>query len=243
MTRHKTRLAQPEYKREYNRILFKRIACQYDRITRLLSFGRDRHWKAYLVSGLPQSSRPLALDFACGTGDLVKLLGARYPKGRILGLDLTKAMIGLARMRAGGNGIRWSVADMLHSPLKDGCADLITGGYALRNAPRLDDFLREIRRILRPGGTAAFLDFSRSSSRLKSFAQYCILWFWGGFWGLLACGKPSVYQYIAESLRLFPDHRDLERLLSTFGFEAVRTKRLFFGMTAIVTFRKPNSGF
>jgi len=93
------RLADPIRKRELNEQLFSVVAPRYDAVTRVLSFDRDRVWKARMVAALPPVTAPVCLDLACGTGDISFLLAAKYPDGQVLGLDLTEAMLERARAR------------------------------------------------------------------------------------------------------------------------------------------------
>jgi demethylmenaquinone methyltransferase/2-methoxy-6-polyprenyl-1,4-benzoquinol methylase len=237
----RNRLATPESKRACNSELFTLIAPEYDRITPLLSFFGDRRWKRILVQSLPLFGKPVIVDFACGTGDLTGLLAARFADGHVTGADITLPMLRLAKGRlcdrAGKPG--FSQSDMCFSPFKTESADIVTGGYALRNAPDLAVFLRELHRILRPGGIAGFLDFSRSANSLVGQLQLSLLGLWGGLFGLLLHRRPEVYGYIAESLRLFPDRKSLEELIRSCGFEEVTTRTFYCGTMAIVTFVKP----
>jgi demethylmenaquinone methyltransferase/2-methoxy-6-polyprenyl-1,4-benzoquinol methylase len=222
------RLSDPQQKRELNEQLFGVVAPRYDAITRLLSCGRDRAWKAALVDALPPQAAPVCLDVACGTGDITFLLAARYPDGRIIGLDLSPAMLDRARARCTTARIEFRRSDMGRTGLDSGSVDIVTGGYALRNAGDLGEALAEIHRVLRPGGLACFLDFSKPPGRALQRAEGLLLRFWGGLWGWILHGDPSVYTYIAESLARFPDRRQLVSILQTHGFE-VQSDRLFFG--------------
>jgi demethylmenaquinone methyltransferase/2-methoxy-6-polyprenyl-1,4-benzoquinol methylase len=129
--------------------------------------------------------------------------------------------------------------DMCAAPFRGNSADIITGGYALRNAPDLPLFLREIHRLLRSGGTASFLDFSRAAPSLFASVQHAILYGWGSLWGWVLHRDPSVYGYIAKSLNAFPHRDDLETLIRSCGFTAVKTRLFFLGTVAIVSFCKP----
>jgi len=235
-------IAIADTKRSYNRRLFTVIAPRYDRITQILSFRRDAPWKKKLVAGLAGRNAAAIVDFACGTGDLTHLLREAFPQSRILGIDLTRAMVEKARDRGLKRKAFFAISDMAVPPLRDASLDLAIGGYALRNAPDLATFLGEVHRVLKPGGTAAFLDFSRSPNRLISRMQFTLLWFWGGLWGLLFHRSPAVYQYIAHSLRLFPDRNGLERLLEKCGFAEIKTQPLMAGMATIITFQKKPGG-
>ena len=146
----------PDKKRHYNEGLFTRVATEYDGATRAMSLGRDQLWKRRLVNMLPDFSAPNCVDLACGTGDVTAALANRYAGGQILGIDLTLAMIEVARERHARPNVAFHVRDMCRTEIQAGWADVVTGSYALRNAPVLDDALVEVRRLLKPGGWAAF---------------------------------------------------------------------------------------
>ena len=224
-------LQKPASKRDYNRRVFRAVAPRYAAVTWLLSFGWDALWKRSLVARLPhrppetrRTRRVRALDLACGTGDLTRLLARRYPGGRVEGLDLSPAMLARARRRRGPENVSYRLGDLHRLPYPAASFDLVTGGYALRNAPDLRRSLREVRRVLRPGGTAAFLDFNRSPRPWLGRLQVLALRWWGGLWGRLLHGNPEVYAYIAETLALFPDRARFEALLGELGFRRVRSR-------------------
>jgi ubiquinone/menaquinone biosynthesis methyltransferase len=240
-------LSAPRSKLDYTRKVFSVVAVRYDVITRLLSFGRDGRWKQIMLARLPRdsardaASKPqlfACLDLACGTGDISRLLAHQYPYGRIDAVDLNPEMLRRARARTDLANIRFHQADMNELPFDDASYDIVTGGYALRNSPHLATTFREIYRVLKPGGTAAFLDFSTSPvPRLRSI-QLKLLGAWGGFWGWLFHGNPEVYSYIAKSLSYYPDFVELPRMMTRIGFRRVRQKRLLFGMLALTFARK-----
>jgi len=226
-------IATAEKKRDYNEKLFTRVATEYDLATRAMSLGRDRSWKRRLVNLLPDRKSPRCVDLACGTGDVTEALADRFPDGEIVGVDLTPAMIDVARARNQHPSVTFRTADMCHTDIPDGWADFVTGSYALRNAPRLDDALREVRRILKPGGHAAFLDFAKSAVRWRQVLQLPLLKCSGGFWGLVIHGGPE-HAYIAESLRQFPDRRALRRHFARHGLPLRAAQNCFGGMLEIM---------
>jgi demethylmenaquinone methyltransferase/2-methoxy-6-polyprenyl-1,4-benzoquinol methylase len=123
-------------------------------------------------------------------------------------------------------------------PFADASYDIVTGGYALRNSPHLATTFREIHRVLKPGGTAAFLEFSTSPvPRLRS-TQLRLLGFWGGFWGWIFHGNPEVHSYIAKSLSYYPDFKELPRMMESVGFRRAHQKKLMLGMLALTFARK-----
>lgn len=223
----------PDQKRDYNSGLFTRVATEYDGATRAMSLGRDQTWKRWLVASLPQLTAPRCVDLACGTGDVTAALANRFPQGEIVGLDLTPAMIEVARERCAQPNVNFAVRDMCRTGLEDGWADVVTGSYALRNAPVLDDALTEIRRVLKPGGCAAFLDFAKPPARWRQSLQLPLLKAWGGFWGLVLHGGPE-HAYIAESLRQFPDRIALRQQFARHGFKLQHSRNCFGGMLEIL---------
>ena len=223
-------LDSPDQKRRLNERIFTTIAPRYDGANRVLSFDLDRRWKRRLVEALPAWPAPTLADLACGTGDLTALLAARYPDGQVLGIDLTEAMLEIARRRCVAPNVKFARGDMGRTGLPAESVDGVAGGYALRNAADLREVLEEIRRILKPGGLAAFLDFSKPSNPFFRQIELSLLTFWTGFWGLLLFWNPRTYTYIAESLRSFPDRRQFAALLETFGLRTVRVRYFFWGV-------------
>lgn len=229
-----------EGKRIYNRLMFKEIAPRYDLITKVLSFGRDPVWKDRLIYELPEMDKPSCIDLACGTGDVTLRLAGKYPDGEITGLDITEEMIEKAKLKINRSNIKFMIADMIATHLPDNRFDLVTGSYALRNAPDLKKALKEILRIMKPNACAAFLDFSKPPGKLSKKARIAILKAWGSFWGILLHRNPEVYGYIAESLKLFPDRSQFKKLLRETGFCITKTQRHFLGFTETIYLRKPS---
>ncbi len=238
----KNHLTDPDRKRSFNTVLFTEVAPRYDTITRLLSFGRDRIWKDRLIAMLPPLREPVCLDLACGTGDLSRRLRKRYPEGRVLGIDRTEAMLARARACCAGANVEFLHGDMERIPLPDESVDVVTGGYALRNAGSLSGVLAEVRRVLRPGGDAAFLDFSTSDHAMVRRWQLRLLKCWGGCWGLLLHRNPNVYGYIADSLALYPARRELASCFRDAGFDVEHRRRFFGGMVEADRLRRNPDG-
>jgi len=231
-------LEDPAAKRALNQRLFTAIASEYPWMTAVLSLGCDAAWKRRLVRALPDVRRPVCVDLACGTGDLTRLLSQRFSDGTVTGQDLTAAMIDVARRLTSQSNVRYEQRDIAASELSDGSVDIVTAGYALRNAPALDDAMAEVARILRPGGHAAFLDFVRWPGRVSGRVELSALRLWGSLWGLLLHRNREVYGYIAESLSRFPTLSELEQRFQAHGLPVIKTIRRFFGVIAIVIMRK-----
>ena len=221
--------ATPEAKRVLTRRIFDTLAPRYELICQGYSFGRDGAWKRNLIRGLPDHPGPTCLDLACGTGALSRALAARYPNGRVIGLDASAAMLDEARQLQRGSPIEFVAGDMQHTGFDGGTVDIVTCGYALRNAPDVEATIREIARILKPGGCVALLDFCHSDWEPYARLIDGLLRVWGGAWGWVLFRRPTIFTYVAESLLRFLRRSDLRRMLSDGGLRVVRSRRYMFG--------------
>jgi demethylmenaquinone methyltransferase/2-methoxy-6-polyprenyl-1,4-benzoquinol methylase len=228
----------PDKKRHFNEQHFTEAASRYDIATRAMSLGRDQSWKKQLVAALPGISAPICVDLACGTGDVAFLLGERFPQARITGIDLTADMVTLADRRNCLGNVGFACRDMAETDFADASVDIVTGSYALRNAPDLTLALQEVSRILKPGGHAAFLDFSKSSLPVMQTVQYWLLKCWCGLWGTLLHGNPTIHAYIADSLEQFPPREEYHQLVQQAGFTIISSRLFYFGMLELLVIQK-----
>ncbi|OHD35937.1 MAG: hypothetical protein A2015_09705 [Spirochaetes bacterium GWF1_31_7] len=227
-------------KKEYNEKLFDIVAPRYDFVTRVLSFGRDIAWKKLLIKELPASGVETCLDLACGTGDITYMLYNNYNNANITGFDLNDEMlkISLKRYKVFSGNMFFEKGDMCNTKKPDDSYDIVTGSYALRNAPNIPNVIKEIYRVTKQGGKCAFLDFSKSKVRLIQKMQLFFLRFWGSLWGVILHGNSEIYAYIADSLQLYPEREELKKIIEGTGFKNLKSKILFFGFIEIITFEK-----
>lgn len=231
-------LATPESKRDYNRSLFDVVAPKYAIATLVLSLGRDSAWKRRAIALLPRDIPGGAVvDVASGSGDLALLLSRRYGRRRCIAADLNPAMTRAASARL-GPAAALTIQDMSRLGLADSSAAIVCGGYALRNAPDLPVALAEFYRVMQPGASAVFLEFSRSPLPAIAFYQHIVLKAWGLLWGLLLHGSPRVYGYIADSLAAYPDTTSLHALCRQTGFSVEASERRMFGLIEILLLKK-----
>lgn len=227
-------LATPEGKGRYVRSLFSTIADRYDLITRLLSYGQDRRWKARVVRLAEPLAGKRALDLATGTGDIAFGLAARG--ANVVGLDLTRRMIELASAKPHGAARpRFLVGDMTALPLADAVVDVVTTGYGLRNVPDLGGAIEEIGRVLRPGGLAISLDFNRPQNVVVRTAYLLYLTTIGSTLGWLLHRDPDTYRYIPASIRRYPGAAAVVAMFEARGFRDVRYHPVLGGLMAIHT--------
>jgi demethylmenaquinone methyltransferase/2-methoxy-6-polyprenyl-1,4-benzoquinol methylase len=217
----------PEAKRRHVARLFDTIADRYDLITRVLSYGQDRRWKARLVREADIGSGDVVVDLACGTGDLARLAAAAGA-ARVVGVDLAPRM--LTRAASSASRVRLVAGDMCALPLASGVADIITTGYGLRNVPDLDVAIGEIARVLKPGGRVHSLDFNKPERAVVRAAFLAYLGVVGGVLGWVLHRDPDTYRYIPASIRRYPGAEGVAERFRAHGFTQVRTVPLLFGL-------------
>ena len=229
----------PDAKLAYNRRLFSTIAPRYDLITRVLSYGQDARWKRRvreIVDGEGQGhlerSRTV-LDLACGTGDVALSVSDGR---RVVGLDLTLAMLEIARRRS--TSVAWLAGDMTRLPFAAATFDVVTTSYGLRNVPDIDAAVREIARVLRPGGLLVSLDFNKPESPLVRGIYLGYLTAVGGLLGLLLHGDSETYRYIPHSIRRYPGAKGVADLMRRSGFGDVRVEPKLGGLMTIHVARR-----
>jgi demethylmenaquinone methyltransferase / 2-methoxy-6-polyprenyl-1,4-benzoquinol methylase len=233
-------IATPEAKRRYVRRLFETIADRYDLITVVLSYGRDRAWKRRLAALSQAGSGTRALDLACGTGDIAFAIADRG--ARVIGLDVTLRMVQIARAKAAhrARGSTFVTGDMMELPFAEGSFDLVTTGYGIRNLPRIEPAIAEIRRVLRPGGLLLSLDFNRPQNAAVRGVYLSYLTIVGSVLGWVLHRDPDTYRYIPESIRRYPGAQGVSQLLGNAGFEACEVVPLLGGLMAINSARVPH---
>jgi ubiquinone/menaquinone biosynthesis methyltransferase len=238
-------LSTPDRKARYVARLFATIADRYDLITRLLSYGRAQHWKRRLSATAAIAPGERVLDLACGTGDLAFAASARG--ARVIGLDLTPRMVQLAQARvprahhasaahplsAAAGITTFTVGDMMSLPVADESIDVITTGYGLRNVPVLNEAIREIHRVLAPGGRLLSLDFNRPASAPLRAAYLTYLTIVGSTVGWALHGDPDTYRYIPESIKRYPGAEAVVQRLREAGFREARWEPVLGGLMAI----------
>jgi len=209
------------------RRMFDRIAPVYDAMNRLMTAGLDRRWRRITVEETVRDADRV-LDACCGTGDLA--IAARRRRGvRVTGLDFSERMLERARRKE--PAIEWVEGDLLALPFDDASFDSATVGFGVRNVADLAAGLRELRRVLRPGGRLGILEITTPRGPLAPFYR---LWF-DRIVPLLGKVLPGggAYTYLPASVRRFPPPEQLAELLEESGFAAVRFRLFAGGIVAL----------
>lgn len=238
----KEHISSKENKQRYVNRLFETIAGRYDFFTAFMSYGMDRGWKRKLVDMAGLKGGEVALDLACGTGDITFEIASRLKQGRAVGLDITRSMLEIAerkRRESQTANVDFHRADIMHIPFGDGSFDCVTGGYALRNVPDVAGALSEIMRVLKPGGRFLSLDFGHPSNRLYRWLYLNYLIVVGSTVGLMLHGDMDTYRYIPETLKLYPGQRGVEKMMRSAGFVDTGFREFGGGIMAINYGAKP----
>lgn len=225
-------------KRQYVLRMFAGTAEHYDRMNRILSFGRDMAWRRELVERTGISDESVALDVAVGTGDVALLLHERVRAGRVVGLDLSRVMLARAASklrRAGAQRVSLIQGDGLRLPFADNAFDAVTSAFALRNVVDVASLFAEMRRVLRPNGKMACLEISRPT--LPVFRGLFHLYFNGvvPMLGRILARDGEAYAYLPESLNRFLTSEQVTGLLRDAGFRETGCEKLMLGTVAIYT--------
>jgi demethylmenaquinone methyltransferase/2-methoxy-6-polyprenyl-1,4-benzoquinol methylase len=218
--------------------VFRSVAGNYDLMNDLMSLGIHRAWKADFAahSGVQVGDR--VLDLAGGTGDISALMSRRVGDAGIVVLtDINEAMLDVGRRRLEDRGIvaniRCALVDAERLPFRDGEFDAVTIAFGLRNVTDKDAALREMHRVLRPGGRVLILEFSAVQAEpLKPLYE---AWSFGvlpvlGKW---IANDEASYRYLAESIRKHPPQEELADMMREAGFDDVRYRNLTGGIVAI----------
>lgn len=222
--------------------MFNSIAPRYDLLNHVLSANVDRiWWRRTARTFLPILRNPAAkvLDMCCGTGDMtLALLQIRPVDGEpVLALDFAQAM--LARAQKKFSARRYSSsqvvtlqADALHMPLADGSLDLVTTAFGFRNLANYDTGLREIHRVLRPGGELGILDFSEPQGAIGIFYQLYFRYILPRI-GKIFSGSSASYEYLPRSVHRFPPPEEMLVMMRSCGFSHVTWTPYTFGIAGL----------
>ena len=215
------------------RQMFNRIVPRYDLMNRVMTGGRDVAWRN-IVAKHAAACGDDVLDIATGTGYLAF---ATYQAGarRVIGTDFSEEMIEAARKKAPkhGKNVIFQIADALNLPFPDGSFDACTVSFGLRNMTDYDAALREMRRVLRPGGTAILLEMTPFR---RPFLGPPFRFYFGKvvpLVGGVVSGELTAYRYLPSSVDAFPLAHELADMMQEAGFADVKYQLLGFGTVAI----------
>ena len=215
--------------------VFDSVASKYDVMNDLMSGGLHRAWKAYTVMVANLKEGDKALDIAGGTGDLSMAFAKKVgPSGTVVHTDINEAMLRVGRDRLTDKGILLPtlVCDAEKLPFPDNHFNLVSVAFGLRNMTHKDVALKEMNRVLKPGGKLLVLEFSKVAKPLEKVYD------WYSFnilpkMGSMVAGDPDSYRYLAESIRMHPGQEELKTMMQAAGFGHVDYHNMSAGIVAL----------
>lgn len=214
------------------REMFARISPRYDLLNHLLSVNVDKRWRRRVVKKLQPllAANARLLDVGCGTGDLSIELFEKTA-AQVVGIDFCRPMLDLASKKA--PRLPFIEGDALRLPFADASFDGITIGFALRNLSNVDAGLAELKRVLKPQGVVAILEFSQPT--VPGFRELVRFYYWRLLpWiGGSLTGSRNAYEYLPASIARFPDQETLATMMRAAGFEKVEFENLSGGIAAL----------
>jgi demethylmenaquinone methyltransferase / 2-methoxy-6-polyprenyl-1,4-benzoquinol methylase len=223
--------------------MFNRIAPYYDLLNRVLSLGIDRSWRTKAINLLKDDHPKIILDVATGTADVALETARVLNPTHITGIDISTQMLDIGRQKIHARGldkiIQLQEADSENIPFADNTFDAITVAFGVRNFEHLDKGLSEMLRVLKPGGKAIILEFSRPT--LFPFKQLFHFYFKNILpaIGKLSSKDPKAYQYLYESVQVFPDGAGFLDVLTNTGYNSNKCIPLTLGICSIYVGHKP----
>lgn len=225
------------------RDMFDSIAPRYDFLNRLLSLGIDRRWRTYAVRQLRVPEGGLVLDVATGTGDVALEIASHTPESvRIVGEDFTRGMLTVCKEKIEASAFRNRIflvnAPCEAMPHPDRIFDGVTIAFGIRNVVDRMTGLREMFRVLKPGGRVVILEFSSPRNRLiKPLYQFYFRRVLPCLGGLFS--RRSAYQYLPDSVQEFPDQETFKALMNEAGFSDLCHVDLTFGIATVYVGVRP----
>lgn len=224
--------------------MFDRIAPTYDLLNHLLSLGRDYAWRRRTARMLGDARELRVADLATGTGDLlISLLRYGPPLSEAVGLDVSSQMLEVFRRKLSRSGLEGRVelvqGDAAATTFPEGTFDAVTMGFGIRNTSDVRATLREIHRILKPGGVALILEFSLPSNRFVRWCHLKYLRFGIPLIGAIVSGDRHAYRYLNESIEAFHPPGEFCSLMAQAEFDDVSATPLTWGVASIYHGVKP----
>lgn len=213
--------------------MFDAIAGSYDLMNRVMTLGQDQRWRRFVVQKVQDPGTGWALDLATGTGDIAALTRKTYPHSRVIGADFSQNMLKEAQQRFAGLGIDWQACDANFLPYGENAFESVSFGYLLRNVDDALAVLKEVHRVLKPGGRVVCLDTTPPRKNLWYPLVRFYFRFGIPFLGRLIAKDEAAYAYLTGSTMDFHSAEALAALFVEAGFERVGYRRFMLGTIGI----------
>lgn len=234
-----------ESKEKFVHSVFESIAPKYDLMNSVLSFRRHKAWRKFTMMKMDVQPGQTAIDLCCGTCDWTISIAQKSKSGRIVGLDFSHNMLEVGREKIARQQLEQQIeliqGNAMELPFSDDYFDYATIGFALRNVPDLEQVLREMRRVVKPGGKVVCLELSKPVWQPFKAIYYFYFQRILPLIGKLLVKRYEQYKWLPESLASFPDHRQLAEIFKKTGLENVQASPLTGGIAALHIGTKGNT--
>ena len=229
-------------KKDQVALMFNNIARKYDFLNHFLSMGIDKLWRKRAIKLLKPLQPKRVLDIATGTGDFA-LASLKLNPDKVVGIDISTEMLAVGREKIAKRNLEDKIelfeGDSENIQFEDNSFDAITVAFGVRNFENLEKGLKEMNRVVRPGGKVVVLEFSKPKrfpvKQFYNFYFFRIL----PLWGRMVSKDASAYTYLPESVDAFPDGEDFLRIYKDCGFTEATQIKLSFGIASIYIGAKP----
>ncbi|MBU0960114.1 MAG: bifunctional demethylmenaquinone methyltransferase/2-methoxy-6-polyprenyl-1,4-benzoquinol methylase UbiE [Proteobacteria bacterium] len=213
--------------------MFDAIAPNYDLMNRVMTMGQDQRWRRFVVGKAGDPGQGWVLDLATGTGDIASLMGRSYQGAHVIGADFSLNMLQEAKKRFQEQTIAWQACDANYLPYKDSSFESVTFGYLLRNVDDSLRVLKEVYRVLKPGGRVICLDTTPPEKNI--FYPFVRFYFRFGipFLGRLIASDEAAYAYLTGSTMDFHNAEELAGIFTEAGFVKVDYKKFMMGTIGV----------
>jgi len=217
--------------------MFDHIAFRYDFLNRFLSAGTDIRWRKKAIAQLASLQPQSILDVATGTGDMAIMMARQFPAAKIIGIDISEGMLEKGReklLKANlGGRVNLQSGDSETINYPPASFDAVSVAFGVRNFENLEKGLREIYRVLTPGGKLIILEFSKPKTIGIKQLYNLYMGFLAPQIGKIFCKDKDAYQYLNDSVQRFPEGKEFEGILQSVGFTHTTCKNLSFGICSI----------
>lgn len=231
-------------KEKYVHAVFESIAPKYDLMNDILSFRRHKAWRKFAMKKMNVQTGQTAVDLCCGTCDWTISLAEASGHGRIEGLDFSANMLAIGRHKIEQQRLQQQIhltqGNAMELPYEDNQFDFATIGFGLRNVPDFEQVIREMRRVVKPGGKVVCLELSKPTWQPFKWIYYFYFEKVLPRLGKLVAKRYEQYKWLPESLAVFPDHQQLAALFSKAGLTQVEAYPLTGGIAALHIGTKEN---
>ncbi len=215
------------------REMFNRIALRYDLLNGVMTFGRDRSWRRFVIQQARVPRGGKLLDVATGTGHIAAEAVRQVENGTVLGADFAFSMISAARLKHGEEPIVWASADALHLPFSDNTFDAVTSGFLARNVADLKAMFREQLRVVQPGGRVVCLDTSPPPhTMVRPVVRLYLRWIIP-YAGHILAGDRAAYRYLSRSTEAFHTPEQIADVMQHAGLHNVSFRTFMFGTIVV----------